>query len=103
MQSDRNPESLKAELRAILPQLEEMRKRKIDRTSQFIEVLIEIQSIKNEICRSDGFVSNDPAINDADLSIKKLQELHAELQALQKEKVILSLLCIAILFLIKFQ
>ncbi|KAI3471067.1 hypothetical protein Pfo_027730 [Paulownia fortunei] len=85
-QSDQNPESLKAEFRAILPQIEEMRKRRIDRKNQFIEVLEEIQSIKNEIYRSDGFASNDPAIDEADLSIKKLEELHRELQALRKEK-----------------
>lgn len=49
VQSDQSPESLKAELRAILPQTEEMRKRIIDRKNQFIEVLEEIHSIKNEI------------------------------------------------------
>ncbi|KAK6121717.1 hypothetical protein DH2020_044527 [Rehmannia glutinosa] len=85
-QSDPNPESLKDELRAILPQIEEMRKRRIDRKNQFIEVLDEIRNIENEIYRSDGFASNDPAIDEADLSIKKLEELRRELQALQKEK-----------------
>ncbi|KAK6121926.1 hypothetical protein DH2020_044329 [Rehmannia glutinosa] len=72
-QSDPNPESLKDELRAILPQIEEMRKRRIDRKNQFIEVLDEIRNIENEIYRSDGFASNDPAIDEADLSIKSLK------------------------------
>ncbi|PIM99700.1 Microtubule-associated protein essential for anaphase spindle elongation [Handroanthus impetiginosus] len=85
-QSDHNPGSLKDEFRAILPQIEEMRKRKFDRKNQFIEVLKEIQNIKNEIYKSDRFASNNPAIDEADLSMRKLEELQMELQALQKEK-----------------
>lgn len=87
MQSDQNPESLKAELRMILPQIEEMRKKKNDRKNKVFDVLFELQSIKNEICSADGFPSNEPASDEADLSIKRLEELHKELQALQKEKV----------------
>lgn len=87
MQSDQNPESLKAELRVILPQIEEMRRKKNDRKNKVLEVLFEVQSIKNEICSSDGFSSNEPASDEGDLSIKRLEELHKELHALQKEKV----------------
>lgn len=87
MQSDHNPESLKAELRIILPKIEDLRKRKNARKNQVSEVLIEMRSIKNEICCSDGFSSNKLATNEADLSAKKLEELHRDLQALQKEKV----------------
>lgn len=86
-QSDHNSKSLKAELRMILPQIEEMRKRKNARKNQVSEVLAELQSIKNEMCISDGFASNEPAIDEADLSVKKLEELQRDLQALQKEKV----------------
>ncbi|KAL7108477.1 hypothetical protein ACP275_06G114800 [Erythranthe tilingii] len=85
-QSDQSSESLKTELRAILPQIEEMRKRRTERKNQFIEVLENIQSIKNEINRSDGFNLSDSAIDETDLSMKKLEELHRELQGLQKEK-----------------
>lgn len=80
---------MKAELRAILPQIEEMRKRKSDRKNQFIEVKGEIQSIKNEIYGSGGYALNDTAVDETDLSLRKLEELHRELQALEKEKVIL--------------
>ncbi|XP_057774466.1 65-kDa microtubule-associated protein 3-like isoform X2 [Salvia miltiorrhiza] len=45
-----------------------------------------MQSIKTEICSSDGFSSNEPATNGADLSTKKLEELRRDLQALRKEK-----------------
>ncbi|KAL0317702.1 UNVERIFIED_CONTAM: microtubule-associated protein 3 [Sesamum angustifolium] len=66
--------------------IEEMRKRKSDRKNQFIEVLEEIQRIKHEIYRSGGYVYNNMAVDETDLSIRKLEELHRELQALQKEK-----------------
>lgn len=86
MQSD-HTESLKAELRVILPQIEEMRKRKNARKNQVSEVLTELQNIKNEMCISDGFSSNGPAIDEADLSVNKLEDLQRNLQTLQKEKV----------------
>lgn len=76
-----------AELRAILPQVEEMRKRKFDRKNQFIEVLDQIQKIKSEIYRPSGHTSNI-ILDETDLSLRKLEELHRELQALQHEKVI---------------
>ncbi|CAA0809540.1 65-kDa microtubule-associated protein 3 [Striga hermonthica] len=83
-QSDQSTGSLKAELRAILPQIEEMRKRKADRKNQFIEVKKEIQNIKNEINSPGGYSSNDTTVDD--LSLRYLEELQKELQALQKEK-----------------
>lgn len=86
MQSD-HTESLKAELRMILPQIEEMRNRKNARKNQVSEVLTELQNIKNEMCISDGFSSNGLEIDEADLSVKKLEDLQRDLQTLQKEKV----------------
>ena len=59
---------------------------KSDRKNQFIEVNGEIQIIKNEIY-GGGYASKDVAVNEADLSLRKLEELHIELQALQTEKV----------------
>lgn len=87
MQSDRSPESLKAELKMIIPKIDELRKRKNARKNQVSQVLTEMQSIKNEICSADGFSSIEPATNEADLSTKNLEELHRDLQALRKEKV----------------
>lgn len=86
VQSDQNPGNLKAELRAILPQLEEMRRRKFDRKNQFLEILDQIQKIKSEIYRSTEHTSNG-ILDETDLSSRKLEELHKELQALQNEKV----------------
>ncbi|KAH6828396.1 Microtubule associated protein family protein [Perilla frutescens var. hirtella] len=84
-QSDQSTGSLKAELRATLPQIEEMRKRKVDRKNQFIEVNGEIQSIKKEIY-GGGYALKDTEVNENDLSLRRLEELRSELQALQNEK-----------------
>ncbi|PHU03383.1 65-kDa microtubule-associated protein 3 [Capsicum chinense] len=82
-QSDKNQGGLKSELRAVLPELEEMQKRKSERKNQFIEVMKQIQIIKNEIYR---FSSTSLVVDESDLSLRKLEELHTELLALQKEK-----------------
>ncbi|KAI3735192.1 hypothetical protein L6452_14682 [Arctium lappa] len=81
-QSDQNPGSLKAELRTILPELEEMKKRKSERRNQFLEVLEQIQKIQMEIYAT----SLKTVLDETDLSLRKLEELHAQLQALEKEK-----------------
>ncbi|KAI3731268.1 hypothetical protein L1987_62456 [Smallanthus sonchifolius] len=81
-QSDQNPKSLKAELRAILPELEEMKKRKAERKNQFIEVLEQIQKIQMEIYTT----SFKTVLDETDLSLRKLEELHVQLQVLEKEK-----------------
>ncbi|KAL6541765.1 hypothetical protein OROGR_011251 [Orobanche gracilis] len=85
-QSDQSTGSLKAELGAILPQIEEMRKKKSDRKNQFAEVKKEILSIKNEIYSPGGSFLNDTAGDENDLSLRYFEELQRELQALQKEK-----------------
>ncbi|XP_031274536.1 65-kDa microtubule-associated protein 3 [Pistacia vera] len=85
-QSDQNIGSLKEELRRILPQVEEMRKRKIDRRNQFVDVVEQIQMIKNEIHGSAVYTSSKAVVDEADLSLRKLEEFHRELLELQKEK-----------------
>ncbi|KAL2540094.1 65-kDa microtubule-associated protein 3 [Abeliophyllum distichum] len=85
-QSDQNTGSLKEELRAILPQIEEMRKRKSDRKNQFVDILEQIQKLKKELSDSSGYISTTLVVDEFDLSIRKLEELQRELQALQKEK-----------------
>ena len=85
-QSDQSVGSLKEELKKILPQLEEMRKRKFDRRKQFLDVLEEIRNISNEIQGSAEHIPSN-AVDETDLSLRKLEELHRQLHALQKEKV----------------
>uniref|UniRef100_A0A2N9GG61 65-kDa microtubule-associated protein 3 n=1 Tax=Fagus sylvatica TaxID=28930 RepID=A0A2N9GG61_FAGSY len=86
-QADQNAASLKEELRKILPQVEEMRKRKSDRRNQFLDVLEQIQEISNEIYGgSTGYISSKIVEDESDLSLRKLEELHRQLHDLQKEK-----------------
>lgn len=85
-QSDQNAGSLKEELRKTVPQLEEMRKRKSDRKNQFLEVLDEIRNISNEIQGTLEYISSK-TVDETDLSLRKLEELHRQLHALQTEKV----------------
>ncbi|KAG4911045.1 hypothetical protein JHK87_057161 [Glycine soja] len=83
-QTDQNAGSLKEEHARILPQLEEMQKRKIERRNQFIEIQEQIQSISIEIYGPREYI---PAVEDeTDLSLRKLEELHRQLHALQIEK-----------------
>lgn len=78
---------MKEELKAIIPQLEEMHKRKSERRNQFFEVVEEIEKIKSEIYSSTEYIASKTVVDDTDLSLRKLEELHKQLQALQKEKV----------------
>ncbi|KAK4740688.1 hypothetical protein SAY87_024276 [Trapa incisa] len=85
-QPDKNPGSLKEELKNILPQLEEMRKRKCDRIKQFSEVLEQIKEIANEVSADIDKMCSKFILDETDLSLRKLEELHRQLHALQKEK-----------------
>lgn len=85
--SDQSVGSLKQELGTILPELEEMQKRKTERRNQFLFVLEEIENITNDIKGQGQLVLPKPPIDETDLSMRKLEELHCYLQALQKEKV----------------
>ncbi|KAL0734395.1 hypothetical protein Bca4012_010605 [Brassica carinata] len=85
-QSDQSVGSLKQELGMILPELEEMQKRKTERRNQFLLVLEEIENITNDIKGQGEHVLSKPLIDKTDLSMRKLEELNSHLQALQKEK-----------------
>ncbi|KAL1222213.1 65-kDa microtubule-associated protein 3 [Cardamine amara subsp. amara] len=63
-----------------------MQKRKIERRNQFVVVLEEIDSITNDIKGQGEYVTSRLLIDETDLSMRKLEELHGQLQALQKEK-----------------
>lgn len=87
LQAEQNTGSLKEELRAIVPQVEEMRKRKNDRLNQFKEVLEQIQKISKEIFGLGDYKPSNFVVDETDLSMRKLDELHGHLLVLQKEKV----------------
>ncbi|XP_042496812.1 65-kDa microtubule-associated protein 3-like [Macadamia integrifolia] len=85
-QCDQKAGSLKEELMAILRELEEMRKRKCERRNQFIDVLQQMQKISNEICGPTKHNSSNIVVDETDMSLRKLEELNMQRQALQKDK-----------------
>ncbi|CAM8944794.1 unnamed protein product [Rhodiola kirilowii] len=85
-QPEQNVGSLKEELQLIVPQLEEMRKRKCDRRDKLVAVIEEIRKISLEIRGSTKHATLENVVDEGDLSIRKLEDLHRMLQSLQKEK-----------------
>ncbi|KAF3568656.1 hypothetical protein DY000_02011494 [Brassica cretica] len=86
-QSDQCGRSLKEELGKILLKLEDMKKRKSERKNQFIQVIEDIKCIRDEISgESDETCSSDFSVDESDLSLRKLEELHRELYTLQEQK-----------------
>ncbi|KAL0353684.1 UNVERIFIED_CONTAM: microtubule-associated protein 1 [Sesamum angustifolium] len=77
--------TIKEQLAAIAPALEKLWKQKDERIKEFSDVQSQIQKICAEIAGTSDKVES-PTVNESDLSLKKLDEFHAQLQELQKEK-----------------
>ncbi|KAL0320837.1 UNVERIFIED_CONTAM: microtubule-associated protein 1 [Sesamum radiatum] len=77
--------TIKEQLAAIAPALEKLWKQKDDRVKEFSDVQSQIQKICAEIAGTSEPVES-PVVDESDLSTKKLDEFHAQLQDLQKEK-----------------
>ncbi|KAL2532619.1 65-kDa microtubule-associated protein 3 [Abeliophyllum distichum] len=82
-----------SKLGAILPKIEELQKRKCD--TEVLEGLEQIQSLENEIYGSSDNTSTNTIVDETDLSLRKLEELHREVQALHMEMVFLFILGIS--------
>lgn len=80
--------TLKTELQAIMPQVEEMKKRKLERRNQFSEVLDQIDSALKELGKSRKELQHMIAFDESDLSLRRLEDMKSHLLSLQKEKVI---------------
>ncbi|GMH14430.1 hypothetical protein Nepgr_016271 [Nepenthes gracilis] len=78
--------TIKEQLTAIVPVLEQLCKQKEERLKEFTDVQTQIQQICKEI--AGNLSSNDLAVmvDESDLSLKKLEEYHSQLQELKKEK-----------------
>lgn len=83
--------SLKKELEIIIPQLEVMKKRKIERKDQLFSVLDQLQRLSTEISRSLEDNLYKMVVEETDLSLKRLEELHRQLLEYQDEKVLYTL------------
>ncbi|KAH0735418.1 hypothetical protein KY285_011125 [Solanum tuberosum] len=82
---EKNLGSIKEQLAAIAPALEKLWKQKDERVKEFLDVQSQIEKISSEIAGTSEQVES-PKVDESDLSLKKLDEFHAQLQDLQKEK-----------------
>ncbi|KAL9679634.1 hypothetical protein QQ045_017500 [Rhodiola kirilowii] len=78
--------TIKEQLAAIAPALDELWKQKDERVKEFSEVQSQIQKITGEITGSLNSKEQAPVVDETNLSLKKLDEYNSQLQELQKEK-----------------
>ncbi|OIW04245.1 hypothetical protein TanjilG_00805 [Lupinus angustifolius] len=79
--------TIKEQLAAIAPILEELWQQKEERIREFSDVQSQIQKICGEIAGNLNLSDDAPTeVDESDLSLKKLDEYQSELQELQKEK-----------------
>lgn len=84
LQLEKPSGTIKEQLAAIAPVLEQLWKQKDERVREFSDVQSQIQKICAEIA---GSLNNEaPVVDESDLSLKKLDEYQSQLQELQKEK-----------------
>ncbi|KAH0888958.1 hypothetical protein HID58_051387 [Brassica napus] len=81
---DKSSGTIKEQLAAIAPALEQLWQQKDERVREFSDVQSQIQKICGEI--AGGLSSEVPIVDESDLSLKKLDDFHSQLQELQKEK-----------------
>lgn len=86
LQPDETSGTIKEQLAAIAPALEQLLMQKEERMKDFSDVQLQIQKICGEITGNLEQVGT-PAVDETDLSLKKLDEYQVQLQELQKEKV----------------
>lgn len=84
--SDNTSGTIKQQLASIAPLLEQLCKQKEERVKEFSDVQSQIQKICGEISGKFNINDQSPTVDETDLSLKKLDEYHAQLQELQKEK-----------------
>lgn len=89
MQPEKTSGTIKEQLAAIAPALEQLWKQKEERVKEISDVQSQIQKICGEIAGNLNLSEQTGtlAFDESDLTLKKLDEYHAQLQELQKEKV----------------
>ncbi|CAL9210893.1 unnamed protein product [Musa hybrid cultivar] len=84
---DKSYGTIKEQLAAIAPLLEQMCKQKEDRIREFSDVQLQIEKIRGEIAGNLKIGEQiGTTVDEEDLSLKKLDEYQFQLQELQKEK-----------------
>jgi protein regulator of cytokinesis 1 len=91
---DEKHTSLKDQLAAVTPLLEDLRVKKQDRIKQISNVQSQIEKIKSQIS-DQSYQDRDGSIkqlnDDHDLSTRRISDLQMQLHNLQKEKVMMIL------------
>ncbi|CAL9055741.1 65-kDa microtubule-associated protein 6-like isoform X1 [Musa acuminata AAA Group] len=86
---DKKPASLKEQLASVTPILENLRIKKEERIKNFADVRLQIEKITAEIREHEhqhDAMTSLAIVDEHDLSMRKLNEQHEQLRALQKEK-----------------
>jgi protein regulator of cytokinesis 1 len=95
VQKDKGVVSLKEQLTAVVPVLENLRCKKEERIKQFSDIRSQIEKIRFELSEHNdqGDNTSSLAVDEHDLSTRTLNSYQAQLRALQKDKVCSSLSC----------
>lgn len=86
-QAEKNVGTLKEQLAAITPQVEELRLKKQERIKQLTEVESQIHALSSQISGCSQVSESEHLSNSKeDLSVRRLDDLYTQRQSLQKEK-----------------
>ncbi|CAH9123850.1 unnamed protein product [Cuscuta epithymum] len=78
--------SLKMELEAIMPQLQEMKQRKLEREREFKNIINQIDIILKELGQSRQEFPKMIGMDESDMSLRRLEEMKGHLLSLQAAK-----------------
>jgi protein regulator of cytokinesis 1 len=94
MQPEKTTGTIKQQLAAIAPTLEQLTKQKNERKREFVNVQSQIDQICGEIAGTIevGEQVTTPQVNEDDLTLERLEDFRSQLQELEKEKVFFYLL-----------
>lgn len=91
IQKDKKPASLRQQLASVISTLDNLRAKKDERIKIFSDLRSQIEKISEEIREYESQqdnTTNSIVVDEYDLSTRKLDECHAQLCALQKDKVL---------------
>jgi protein regulator of cytokinesis 1 len=89
VQKDKSYVSLREQLAAVTPVLDNLKSKKEERMKQYYNIQSQIEKIRSELSdhNDQGDSANSPADDEHDLSTRKLNIYQAQLRALQNDKV----------------
>ncbi|KAL3651196.1 hypothetical protein CASFOL_004198 [Castilleja foliolosa] len=85
VQLDKKAKSLKGQLAAVTPLVDDLKLKKVERMKQFADIKSQIDKISGEISGC-GQINVDEKEQEDDLSLRKLMEYQSNLRSLQKDK-----------------